>query len=237
VADQHPERLEALKSLWFYYAGIYNGLPLDDRSPLEIVLADRPHPAPPRSRYIYYPDTADVPEEAAVAINGRSYTIAAGVEVESSDAEGVLFAHGGVIGGHSLYIKDKRLRYTFNWIGSKLQDVVADRDITTGRHVYTAEFSVKGQNSDPGMPGFTGTLTLYVDNEPVGKSEIVTQPGNFCLVGDGLCVGRDSASPVSPEYESPYRFTGGTIDRVIVDVSGDQFLDHEKQVMAWIARD
>ena len=29
------ERLEQLKGLWFYYAGRYNGLPLDDRSALE----------------------------------------------------------------------------------------------------------------------------------------------------------------------------------------------------------
>ncbi|MEZ5141834.1 MAG: arylsulfatase [Acidimicrobiales bacterium] len=32
VAAEHPRRLELLKDLWFYYAGIYNGLPLDDRS-------------------------------------------------------------------------------------------------------------------------------------------------------------------------------------------------------------
>ena len=32
VAADEPDRLEALKDLWFYYAGIYNGLPLDDRS-------------------------------------------------------------------------------------------------------------------------------------------------------------------------------------------------------------
>ena len=42
VADDHPERLEELKSLWFYYAGIYKGLPLDDRSALEQVLVRTP---------------------------------------------------------------------------------------------------------------------------------------------------------------------------------------------------
>ena len=41
-ADQ-PERLAKLKDLWFYYAGIFNGLPLDDRLALEMVLADRPN--------------------------------------------------------------------------------------------------------------------------------------------------------------------------------------------------
>jgi arylsulfatase len=237
LAAQEPERLETLKSLWFYYAGIYNGLPLDDRTALEQVLADRPHPAPPRDQYVYYPNTADVPEEAGVGINGRSYTIAAGVDVQSSDAEGVLYAHGGVAGGHSLYVKDGRLRYTFNWVGTHLQDIVADRDITSGQHVYTAEFVVKGQNDDPAMPGFAGVLTLYMDDESVGSSDIVTQPGAFCLVGDGICVGRDSASPVTPEYKAPFRFTGGTIDKVVVDVSGERYVDAEAQVRAWFFRD
>ena len=71
------------------------------------------------------------------------------------------------------------------------------------------------------MPGFDGTLTLYIDDQQVGSGEIVTQPGYFCLVGDGICVGRDSASPVTPDYTAPFRFTGGTIDKVVVDVSGE----------------
>ena len=44
LAAEEPVRLETLKSLWYYYAGIYKGLPLDDRTALEQVLADRPHP-------------------------------------------------------------------------------------------------------------------------------------------------------------------------------------------------
>jgi arylsulfatase len=178
-----------------------------------------------------------VPEAAGVAINGRSYTIAAGVDIESADAHGVLFAHGGVAGGHSLYVKDKLLRYTFNWIGTELYDVVADAEITPGRHVLTAEFASKGQSTDPTRPGFGGTLALYVDDAKVGEGEIVTQPGNFCLVGDGICVGRDSASPVTPQYTAPFPFTGGTIDKVVVDVTGEKFVDHEQQVMSWFAKD
>ena len=152
-------------------------------------------------------------------------------------AQGVLYAHGGVAGGHSLYIKDKKLRYTFNWLGTKLYDIVADTDITAGSHIFTAEFASEGQSTDPTMPGFTGTLTLYVDTKQVGEGEIITQPGNFCLVGDGICVGRDSASPVTPEYTAPFVFSGGTIDKVVVDVSGERFVDHESQVAAWFSKD
>jgi len=39
------------------------------------------------------------------------------------------------------------------------------------------------------------------------------------------------------DYASPFPFAGGTIDRVIVDVSGDPYVDHEKQVLAYVARD
>jgi arylsulfatase len=237
LSADEPVRLESLKDLWSYYAGVYNGLPLDDRSALEQILADRPHARPTRDRYEYFPDCSDVPEDASVSINGRSYTIAAGVHVDSTDAQGVLFAHGGVAGGHSLYVKDQRLRYTFNWVGTRIQDIVANRDITTGRHVFTADFAMSGPSTDPTTPGFEGVLTLYVDDEKVGEGEIITQPGAFCLVGDGLCVGRDSASPVSPEYTAPFRFTGGTIEKVVIDVSGERFVDHDAQVMGWFLKD
>ena len=62
VAADQPERLESMKSLWFYYAGIYNGLPLDDRTALEQVLSDRRRPAPLRDQYTFYPNCAEVPE-------------------------------------------------------------------------------------------------------------------------------------------------------------------------------
>ena len=65
----------------------------------------------------------------------------------------------------------------------------------------------------------------------------MTQPGMFALAGDGLAVGRDSGSPVTHAYEPPFAFTGGTIERVVVDVSGDHFVDHEMEVIAWLARD
>jgi arylsulfatase A-like enzyme len=237
LAASEPERLEELKSLWFYYAGIYNGLPLDDRSALEQVLAERPRAAAPRDHYTFYPNCADVPESAGPALNGRSYTIAAGVRVHSADVEGVIWAAGGVPGGHSLYVKDGKLRYTFNWIGTTLQDVVATTDLPVGAHVCSAEFVAGGPSSDPDMPGTAGTLTLYVDEEVVGSGDIVTQPGYFCLTGDGICVGRDSQSAVSPEYQAPFPFSGGTIDKVVVDVSGERYVDHEAQVRTWFSLD
>jgi arylsulfatase len=44
VAAEHPELLEELKGLWSYYPGVHKGLPLDDRSALEIMRALDPNP-------------------------------------------------------------------------------------------------------------------------------------------------------------------------------------------------
>ncbi len=64
LAAQEPARLEQLR---FYYAGIYNGLPLDDRTALEQALADRPRAAAPRDQYVFYPNCSDAPEDAGPA--------------------------------------------------------------------------------------------------------------------------------------------------------------------------
>jgi arylsulfatase len=235
VANQHPDKLELLKGLWSFAAGVYNGLPLDDRTALEIFSVPRPQPSKPRGRYIYYPNTAVVPESIAVNTHGRSYGIAAGVVVDTIDAEGALFAQGHLLGGHSLYIQDKRLHYVYNWLGEDIQKVTSNVEISAGRHVFTAGFNKTGQ--DPQTKSALGTLTLLIDTEQVGQAEIRTQPGGFGISGSGLCVGRDPGSPVSPDYQSPFTFTGGTIEGVVVDVTGEPYIDYEKEVMAWILRD
>jgi hypothetical protein len=235
VASVHPDRVEELTSLWLDLAGKLNGMPLDDRAAREILATPRPQPGVPRDRYVYYPDTADVPESVAVNIRGRSYTVAAAVTIETPEAEGVLFAHGGVGGGHSLYIQGARLHYFYNWLGERRQLVSSDVELEPGPHVLTAEFVKTG--SDPQTGSAIGALTLYVDDAEAGGTEITTQPGVFSLSGDGLCVGRDSGSPVSTDWPPPFAFAGGTIDRVVVDVSGDPYVDHEKEVLAWLSRD
>ncbi len=235
LATEHPEKVHELVNLWFHEAGKYNGLPLVDLTAVE-VLADptRPQVAPPRDRYVYFPDTAEVPETAAVNIRNRSYSIAVEVEVDAEDAAGVLFSHGARFGGHALYVKDGKLKYVYNFVGSKEQIVESSSEIPTGQRILGATFLREGDS----LPT-TGTLSLFVDDEKVGEGTIMTQPGNFSLVGEGLNVGRDPAEPVTSDYTgtSPYAFKGGTIKRAIVDVSGEQYVDLEKEALALMKRE
>ena len=68
---------------------------------------------------------------------------------------------------------------------------------------------------------------------------MLTQPGNFSLVGEGLNVGRDPAEPVTSDYSgtSPYAFNGGTIRHAVVDVSGEQYVDLELEAIALMKRE
>jgi len=227
LAAQEPEKLRELIELWFELADKYNGLPLLDSTAVE-VLADptRPQISAARDRYIYYPDAAEVPESAAVNIRNRSYTIAVEVDIEDPSRGGVLFSHGARFGGHSLYVKDGKLKYVYNFVGLKEQMVVATQEVPKGPVIVSAAFEREGD----AMPT-TGTLTLYVNDEKVGEGTIQTQPGNFSLVGEGLNVGKDPGEPVTDDYPGsrPYPFVGGTIRRVLVDVSGEPFVDLERE--------
>jgi arylsulfatase A-like enzyme len=237
LAAQEPERLQQLINLWYAEAGANGAFPLDDRAALEIFLTPRPVLSPARNRYIYYPDIADVPESQAANIRNRSYAIGALVDIPAPGAEGVLFAHGSRFGGHTLYVKDNRLHYVYSFVGSLEQKIVATEELPTGESlILSAAFEKEGE--DP--PGVSvGTLSLFHGDEKVGEGRIRTQPGKFSLAGDGLCVGRDSSDPVTGDYPgaAPWAFTGGTINRVAVDVSGEPYVDLEREAAAMMARE
>jgi hypothetical protein len=237
LASEHPDKVRELVNLWFAEAGGNGAFPLDDRTPLEVLNTPRPQLASPRDRYVYYPDTADVPEQQAVNVHNRSYTIGAQVDVPAPGAEGVIFAHGARFGGHALYVKDNRLHYVYSFVGIMEQKVVATEDLPTGENlILSASFDKDGEDP-PGVA--TGLLSLYYGDRKVGEGRIKNQPGYFELAGEGLCVGRDGGAAVTDDYpgERPYRFTGGTIKRVAIDVSGQPYLDLERQAEAMLARE
>jgi hypothetical protein len=149
----------------------------------------------------------------------------------------VIFAHGARFGGHALYVKDNRLRYVYNFVGIEEQRVVATEDLPTGENLILAASFEKDGEDPPGVA--TGVLSLYYGDRKVGEGRIRNQPGYFELAGEGLCVGRDSGAAVTDDYpgEPPYRFTGGTIKRVAVDVSGEPYIDLERQAAAMLARE
>jgi arylsulfatase len=116
------------------------------------------------------------------------------------------------------------------------QKVVANADVATGTNMILSAAFVKDGEDPPHVA--TGILSLYYGDQKVGEGRIKIQPGSFSLAGEGLCVGRDSSDPVTSDYpgEAPYRFIGGTIERVAVDVSDEPFVDMEREAAAMLPR-
>ena len=237
LASDNPAKLRELQNLWYAEAGANGAFPLDDRSALEIFITPRPVLSPPRNRYIYFPNTAEVPESQAVNLRNRSFSIGALVDIPAPGAEGVLFAHGSLFGGHALYVKENRLHYVYNFVGMFEQKVVASEDLPTGENlILSASFDKTGE--DPPHVA-AGTLSLYHGEQKVGEAKIKTQPAKFMIAGEGLCIGRDSGSGVTLDYPGtePFTFTGGTIRRVAVDVSGEPYVDLEREAAAMLLRE
>jgi arylsulfatase len=233
LASDQPEKLKALIDVWFDEAKKNNVLPLDDRTPLELLAIQHPVSEPPRTRFIYFPHTSPVPESVGANIRGRSYKILADVTT-TSDSHGVIFAHGSRFGGHALFIKDRRLYYVYNFLGIKPEQKLVSEPLAPGKHVLGAAF-VREKGGQYGES--IGKAQLYVDEQVVAEAPWKTQPGHFTLGGDGICVGYDSEDKVSEEYEAPTEFTDGTILGVGIDVSEDVYLDLEKEAAAAMARD
>jgi len=226
LSKQYPDKLQALVKAWFEEAEKNMVLPLDDRSALEIISTPRPSDEPERQRYIYYPGTAPVPESVAVNIRNRSYKILANIELEKPDAAGVIFAHGSRFGGHSLFLKGRKLYYVYNFLGIKPEQQVVSGELKPGKYTVGVEFT--REKAGPHHESL-GQVKLYVNDKVVAQGAMQTQAGKFTLGGDGLCVGYDSGDAVSQQYQSPAKFSGGKIDFVGVTVEKAQYLDLEQE--------
>jgi hypothetical protein len=236
LAAEQPEKLEELKALWFAEAAKYNGLPLGDLNIFETLTRFRPHLTVDRKTFTYYPDAAEVTTGAAPMLGGQSFSVLAEVVVDSVDAQGVLFKHGAGHGGHVLYVQDGRLQYVYNFMGEDEQRVAAPDPIPLGAHVFGVRYQRSGTVEGSHTP--LGVVSLYVDDAVVAtRVDVRAHPGSFGLAGGGVAVGRNGGQAVSSAYAAPFPFAGGTIARVVVDISGSLYIDVEREVAAAFSKD
>jgi len=203
VADENPEKLKDLIDLWFEEAKANNVLPLNDMDVIgnpedlrTFLGMEFNVPVPPSGQYTYYPDTSEVPERSAANTHGVSYKILAEIEF-TPNTQGVIFAHGSRFGGHALFVRDGQVSYAYNFLGIPPEDRISGPSPTAGKHIVGVEFTKErmGEHHEA-----IGPLRLYVDDQLVGEQEIRTVLGHFSLCGEGLCIGYDSADPVSSAY-------------------------------------
>ena len=196
LAESEPKKLTELQNLWWEEAEKHGVLPLDDRG-FELFRARfrdlSPHPT--SRKYVYRPPMSPIPGQASAAIGGRSFDLTATITRQKND-QGVLFSTGTENSGISIFIQNERFVVDYNAFDDH-SVVRSDIEIPIGYSTLRAQFRRLKRG---------GEITIYVNEEPSGSIEIPLFMRMISSVGSSI--GYDHGSAVSPQYESPFPFSG-----------------------------
>lgn len=225
IVKENPGKLAELQRLWLIEATKYNAVPLDDRSyeRINADIAGRPQLIRGDKQILF--SGMRVSENCVLILKNKSYSVTAEVEMQKDKpASGVIITQGGEVGGWSLYAKDGKLKYCFNFFGIDYYIIEADSLIPEGKHQLRVEFKYDG-----GGLGKGGDVSLYYDGKQVGKGRVEkTIPMGYSA--DEACdVGSDTGSPASPDYGPTGNKFNGVINWVLLETGED---DHNHLVTA-----
>jgi arylsulfatase len=216
LAATHPEKLAELKALFMSEAAKNQVLPIDDRSLERAVpaVAGRPDLMAGRTSLTLSEGMVGMQENVFLNVKNKSVTLTADVEIPAGGGDGTLIAQGGRFGGWSLYMKDGKPGYAYNYLGMEHTAIASAQALPPGKATIRFDFEYDG-----GGPGKGGTGTLSVDGKQVAQGRIErTQPAIFSA-DETADVGIDLETAVveSVGSEKASRFTG-KIPRLVVEV-------------------
>lgn len=145
--------MKELQRLWLIEATKYNVVPMDDRrfERINAELAGRPEVVIGNSQILF--KGMRVSEHCVIKIQNKSHSVTAEIEIPKGvKANGVIITQGGEVGGWSLYAKDGKLKYCYNFFGINYYIAEADKEIPEGKHEVRVEFKYDGGGS------FTGDI-------------------------------------------------------------------------------
>jgi arylsulfatase A-like enzyme len=220
LAKENPKKLAELQQLFLIEATKYSVLPLDDRTfeRFNADLAGRPQLIKGKSQMLFG-GMSRLSEGSLVVTHNKSYSLTAEIEVPKSGANGVIVALGGDVGGWSLYALNGKLKHCYNFFGIKRYFAEGTQPIPSGKHQVRMEFKYDGGGLAKG-----GTVSLFVDGKKDGEGR-VDQTVPMIFSADETCdVGKETGSPVSPDYGTKGNEFSGQVNWVQIDLEKD---DHD----------
>ena len=211
----NPAKLKELQNLFIKEAIKYRVLPIDDRlmERINAATAGRPDLMGDRTSLALSEGMLGMSENVFINIKNRSLSITADVEIPEGGANGVILAQAGRFGGWSLYLKDGKPTYCYNFLGLQEYNVSAPQALVAGKAIVRMNFDYDG-----GGIGKGGTATILVNDKKVASGRIErTQPTIFSA-DEGAGVGVDDATPVTTDYKERDNAFTGKIVKVTVDV-------------------
>ena len=212
LAAERPDKLRELQAAWEEQARKYGVFPLDpDRRRRFVAQMNRSGRSEPVISYA--PEGAyRVPEALSPPIKNRSFRIRVAIEAPADQPlQGVILTSGGITGGYALYLDGGYPVYAYNLYNERRFYVRGERPILPGPAELEFRFRKRKE-------GNGGTGELLLNGELIGSAEIPETVRNSFSIEDGFDIGRDEGSPVTPEYQPPFPFTGAIQD-VTFDLS------------------
>jgi len=225
LAAEYPEKVESIETKWWRAARAYPVLPIIDVPLLERPMYTRHWLERGPGHFEYRPGMSTIQRFKGPILPNHSFTITATIDRTDESQEGVLAALGDLYSGYTFYVKDNRLHFELN-VAYEVKKLISDIEIPTGpvtvryrfEKVSTALAVAKGLFSEgldfDRLAVLEGTGSLWIEDQKVAETEI-DQP--LFAVWEGLDIGRDLLTPVSPEYSSPFNFTG-ELHKVVYDL-------------------
>jgi arylsulfatase len=216
LAGEQAAKLKEMQALFMTEAEKYHVLPIDDRT-IERTnpqLAGRPDVIGDRKSLTLYEGMQGMLENTFMNIKNRSSTITAELEIPAGRASGAILSQGGRFGGWSLYMKDGRPAYTYNFLGMSRYTVSAPQALPPGHATVTLDFTYDG-----GGLGKGGKATLSVNGRQVAEGRVEKTQPNIFSADETADVGIDNQTPVAEGIGigAETRFTG-TIDKITLEV-------------------
>jgi arylsulfatase len=151
-------------------------------------------------------------EPAIPDTRNSSYTLTAYVNTSKNGNEGVLFSIGGRFAGLSLYVKDKHLIFDYNLFDLLHYTVTSKDEVPEGKATLGFAFKKTGR--------WKGEGTLFINEKEEGRVVMpYTVPGRYSF-DEGLEVGKDPQTPVTDDYQSPFKYNGD-LEKVVMTVAND----------------
>jgi arylsulfatase len=229
LSAKHPQKLKELQDDFWVEAKKYDVLPLDDRFSERGDPSLRPSLIAGRTEFTYYPGSTRIPEPSAANTKNVSHTITATINVPQGGADGVLVAEGGAAGGYTLYIKDGRPIYEYNFFAHERYKVTSSAALAPGPAVIRVDVTY-----DSGGVGKGATVSVFINDKKVGDGRIdKSVPSRFGA--ENFDVGMDTGSPVSEAYEPPFAYTG-TIKKVTINIAASALGESDHQTVRDMGR-
>jgi hypothetical protein len=217
LAKEMPDKLREMQRLFIIEATRYKVLPLDDRmfEKINPDTAGRPVLIKGKNQLLAGGMT-HLSENCVLNVKNKSHSVTAEIVVPEGGAKGVIIAQGADIGGWVLYAHEGKFKYCYNWGGYKHFMVQGETVLSPGEHQVRMEFAYDG-----GGLGKGGTVTLYVDGKKDGEGRIDATLAMVFSADDGLDVGKDGGSAISPDYKAGDNAYNGKVKGVLISIADD----------------